>query len=66
MASMFLRINQVEEKIVGKWTFGITIMILLSVISISTGASALMFQSIKQDLKAHVETFNAEKSAAAK
>jgi hypothetical protein len=66
MAEVFKRMCQLEERIIGRWTFGIVVTILLAVISISTGASALMFQSIKSDLKSHVETFNAERSAPVK
>lgn len=66
MASIMTRINQIENRLVGKWAFGVVITVLLAFISISSGASALMFQSIKQDLKSHVEIFNAEKSATAK
>jgi uncharacterized membrane protein YfhO len=66
MAAIFARVYQLEEKIVGKWSFGVVVTILLAVISLSTGASALMFQSIKADLKTHIETFNAERSAPAK
>jgi hypothetical protein len=63
MASVFARINQIEDKVVGKWAFGVVITILLAVISISTGASAFMFQSIKADLKAHIEVYNARDPA---
>lgn len=61
MAYISQRINQLESRIVGKWAFGVIVTILLAVISISSGASALMFQSIKHDLKVHIEAFSAER-----
>lgn len=53
--NVWKKFEMLEEKIVGKWTFGVIVTILLSVITLSTGASVLMFQSIKQDIKAHID-----------
>lgn len=51
MEKVWDRFKILEERIVGKWTVGVIVTILLSVITISTGASVLMFQSIKADMK---------------
>lgn len=51
MKSLKERLGILEERIIGKWTFGVIVSIMLTVITIATGASAVMFQSIKADIK---------------
>ena len=56
MKTLWQKLEVMEERIIGKWTFGVIISILLAVITLATGASAVMFQSIKQDMKAFHDT----------
>jgi hypothetical protein len=56
MKGLWKRLEILEERIVGKWTFGVIVTILLAAITLSSGASAIMFQSIKAEIKSINET----------
>ena len=45
-----IKFKQIDEKIVGKFAFGLIVTVLLAVITLSSGMSAWMFQSIKSDI----------------
>jgi hypothetical protein len=57
MGALWGRINQLESRIVGKWTFGIMVSIFLAMFTLFGALNFHLFNVIKTDLAKHIEIF---------